>query len=119
MDSPKTNTPLAMEDNLKKAVTEMLVLHLLSLEDMHAPQIIQNLEEYSGKTLSIVFPYAALYRMINAGHIWEAYKKVAPDGRRRQYYQITDAGRAHLAQLVALYRHFIGGVDRVLETKTA
>ena len=67
----------------------MLVLTLLSREDMHAPQITQALETDSGGTLSIVFPYSVLYRLINNGYILEAYKKIAPDGRRRQYYQIT------------------------------
>lgn len=103
-----------MEDNLKKAVTEMVMLSLLDGEDMYAGQLMTSLEENSGGAISIVFPYAALYRLIDNGCILEAYKKTAPDGRRRQYYQITDAGRAYLGDLIGVYRRVIGGVDRVL-----
>ncbi len=114
MATTEGGTSLGMEENLKKAVTEMLVLSLLNREDMYAAQIIQSLEERSGGTLSIVFPYAALYRLIERGFIWEAYKKIAPDGRRRQYYQITEKGRDHLGELTGLYRRFIAGVDMLL-----
>lgn len=115
MGEAKNGSVFAMEDNLKKAVTEMVVLSLLSREDMHANQIMQMMEERSGGAVSIVFPYSALYRLINAGYIWEAYKKNAPDGRRRQYYQITDRGKEHLEGLVEVYQRFTGGVDVLLQ----
>jgi len=103
-----------MEDNLKRAVTEMLVLCLLNRQDMHALQITQSLEEGSGHILSLASPYMLFYRLIENGYILEAYKKVAPDGRRRQYYQITDAGRTYLTDLISLYRRIIGGVELLL-----
>lgn len=115
MEDTRSGSPLGIEDNLKKAVTEMVVLSLLSREDMYAGQITQAIEERSGGGVSIVFPYSALYRLISAGYIWEAYKNIAPDGRRRQYYQITDKGRDHLKTLLGVYRHFIGGVDVLLQ----
>lgn len=115
MEETKNGSVFGMEDNLKKAVTEMVVLSLLSREDMYANQIMQMMEERSGGVVSIVFPYSALYRLIKAGYIWEAYKKNAPDGRRRQYYQITDAGRERLDDLLAVYRRFTGGVDVLVQ----
>lgn len=115
MEETKNSSVFGMEDNLKKAVTEMVVLSLLSREDMYANQIMQMMEERSGGAVSIVFPYSALYRLIKAGYIWEAYKKNAPDGRRRQYYQITDAGRERLDDLLAVYRRFTGGVDVLVQ----
>lgn len=92
----------------------MLVLALLSREDMYAAQITQALEDRSHAALSIQFPYSVLYRLISFGYIVEGYKKIAPDGRRRQYYQITPEGRAHLDELVELYRKFSGGVESLL-----
>ena len=115
MANPKSGSPAGMEDNLKKAVTEMLVLSLLEREDMHAVQLTQELENGSGGAFSIVFPYSALYRLISAGYIVEAYKKNAPDGRRRQYFQITAEGRAHVGELRELYRRFSGGVELLLK----
>ena len=115
MADPKSSSSFGMEDNLKKAVTEMVILSLLSREDMHANQIMQMMEERSEGAVSIVFPYSALYRLIKAGYIWEAYKKNAPDGRRRQYYQITDQGREHLEALLDIYRRFTTGVDVLVQ----
>ncbi len=115
MTSPKSGSIQGMEDNLKKAVTEMLVLALLSREDMYDAQIAQGLEERSSGALSIQFPYSVLYRLISFLYIVEGYKKIAPDGRRRQYYQITPRGRAYKKQLVELYRRFSGGVELLLE----
>ena len=115
MAEAKNSSAFGMEDNLKKAVTEMVILSLLSREDMHANQIMQMMEERSAGAVSIVFPYSALYRLIKAGYIWEAYKKNAPDGRRRQYYQITDPGREHLEALLDIYRRFTQGVDVLVQ----
>ncbi len=115
MEVSKNGAALGMEDNLKKVVTEMVVLSLLSREDMYAGQITQAIEDHSGGAVSIVFPYSALYRLISAGYIWEAYKNTAPDGRRRrQYYQITETGREHLSRLQDVYERFTGGVDVLL-----
>lgn len=115
MALPKSGSSQGMEDNLKKAVTEMLVLALLREEDMYAAQITQTLEERSGGVLNIVFPYSVLYRLINFGYIVEAYKKIAPDGRRRQYYQITETGRRYGEELLNLYHRFSEGVGQLLK----
>lgn len=103
-----------MEDNLKRAVTEMLVLTLLSREDMHAHQIMRCLEEETGHTLSLASPYMLFYRLMENGYILEAYKKAAPDGRRRQYYQITVEGVRYLADLLTLYHRITNGVALLL-----
>lgn len=115
MAKAKSGSGSGLEDNLKKAVTEMLVLSLLEQEDMHAIQLTQELERQSGEAISIVFPYSALYRLISAGYIIEAYKKNAPDGRRRQYFQITEEGRTYVGELRKVYRRFSGGVELLLK----
>lgn len=66
-------------------------------------------------TLSLVFPYAAIYRMQQAELIEESGKRIAPDGRRRQYFRITDTGRKQLERLLYTYRLFIQGVDQILD----
>lgn len=103
-----------MEDNLKRAVTEMMVLSLLSREDLSAVQIMQRVEEETGHAVTLASPYMLFYRLIENGSIIEAYKKIAPDGRRRQYYQITAEGRLYLEELTALYRRITRGVERLL-----
>ena len=110
----KNDPGRGMEDNLKRAVTEMLVLTLLSREDMHALQIMKCLEEVTGNTLSLSSPYMLFYRLMENGYIVEAYKKIAPDGRRRQYYQITVDGIRYLADLLSLYHRITNGIALLL-----
>lgn len=104
-----------MEENLKKALSEFLVLALLHQQECHVPELTAAIPEKSGGAISVVFPYAILYRMIEQGYIQELPKRIAPDGRRRQYYGITEAGRAYFCQLRGIYTAFIGGVDRLLD----
>ena len=108
------NTPLSLEENLKKALTELLILRLLSDRDYYIGELTATLNHKSGGTLTIVFPYGAIYRLERSGHICEIEKRNAPDGRRRQYYRITEAGKAYLSQLIAIYTAFSKGVDAVL-----
>ena len=103
-----------MEENLKKALFEMLVLRLLSERDCPVSEITEAISVRSGGALNIVFPYALLYRLTGYGYIYESGKNIAPDGRKRQYFRITDAGRQYLDELLCVYRRCIGGVERFL-----
>ena len=110
----KGDASISLEENLKKALTELLILRLLSDREYYIGELTASLKEKSHGALSIVFPYGAVYRLQQAGHIRELEKRNAPDGRRRQYYQITDAGRDYLRQLITIYTAFSKGVDAVL-----
>lgn len=112
-DNTEKSVP-TLEENLKKALTELLMLHLLSEQERYIGELADTLAERSHGTLSIVFPYAAIYRMSRAGYITESKKRNAPDGRLRQYYRITAAGRAYLAQLLNTYERFSQGVANIL-----
>jgi PadR family transcriptional regulator PadR len=105
---------ISLEDNLKKALTELLLLRLLCRREYYIGELTATLNEESGGVLSIVFPYSAVYRLQKAGLIAESDKRTAPDGRRRQYYGITDEGRAHCQMLLEIYRRFSTGIDTVL-----
>ena len=106
-----------LEDNLKKALTELLILYLFSEKEHYIGELSPLLEERSHGVLSIVFPYAAIYRISQAGYLEETKKKTAPDGRLRQYYQITQEGRVHIQDLLTTYRLFFQGVDDILSGK--
>lgn len=105
---------LTLEENLKKALTELLILHLLSRKDCYIGELTARIHEQSRGSLSIVFPYGAIYRLLQAGYILELEKRTAPDGRRRQYFRITENGKRYLDQLLAAYTRFIQGVADVL-----
>ena len=107
--------PLLLEENLKKALTELLVLYLLSQKEYYIGELTATLHEKSNGALTIVFPYAAIYRLQQSDYITESKKRNAPDGRRRQYYTITEKGSCYLRQLLEIYRKFSDGVSAVLE----
>ena len=80
----KTSTsPEGLEENLKKGISELLVLYLLHERDMFINEMTEALLERSGGRLNISFPYAIIYRLLDAGYIELGAKQVAPDGRRR------------------------------------
>lgn len=104
-----------IEDKLKKALTEMLILYLFGEGEHYIGELSPILQERSRGALNLVFPYAAIYRMTQAGYLEEIKKRVAPDGRLRQYYQITDEGRVYLKEMVTAYHVFFEGIHHILE----
>ena len=109
-----SSSSVPLEENLKKALTELLILRLLMDRDYYIGELTEMLKSKSNGALNIVFPYGAIYRLQQAGHICEKEKRNAPDGRRRQYYRITESGRVYLSQLITIYTTFSKGVDAVL-----
>ena len=109
------NPGYVLEENLKKALTELIMLFLLSQKDRYIGELTDIIRSRSNGTLSIAFPYSAIYRLLQSGYIRESEKRYAPDGRRRQYYFITEIGKARLFQLLSAYRSFIGNIDHILD----
>ena len=116
MAQNETKKPISisLEENLKKALTELLILYLLSEREYYIGELTATLHERSGGVLTIVFPYSAVYRLQQSGHIVESEKRNAPDGRRRQYLSITEHGHIYLSQLLEVYRTFSKGIDAIL-----
>ena len=110
----RSGSAAGMKENMKKAVAEMLVLFLLHERDMYIGEIPEELEKRSGGTFHIVFPYSVIYRMVKFDYIEELKKRIAPDGRKRQYYGITDTGRAYLKELYEVFMQFTGGINTIL-----
>lgn len=102
-----------LEENLKKALTELMILFLFGEGEHYIGELTLLLEKRSHGALTIVFPYAAIYRLSQAGYLIESKKKNAPDGRLRQYYKITEKGQDHLEALLNTYQNFIQGVNAI------
>lgn len=117
MDTPNEyiRTAASLEENLKKALTELLVLFLLRQREYYIAELTTEIEQKSD-ALSIVFPYGVIYRMSRAGYITESKKRIAPDGRLRQFYRITESGTVYLEQLLATYQRFTAGVANILNS---
>ena len=106
---------ISLEENLKKALTELLILHLLSQREYYIGELTATLNKESGGVLNIVFPYSAVYRLQQEGYILEGEKRIAPDGRKRQFFRISDTGRDYYRQLMDIYARFTEGIHTVLD----
>lgn len=116
-DTPeRSGSAAGMEENMKKAVAEMLVLFLLNEREMYIGEIPEELERRSGGAFHIVFPYSVIYRMVKFDYIEELKKRIAPDGRKRQYYGITENGREYLKELRGMFCQFSEGINTILSS---
>ena len=87
-----------MDKDLVAAMASPLVLAILAEGDSYGYAILKRVRELSHDELewSDGMLYPLLHRLERSGHVradWGA----SPEGRRRRYYAITDAGRSQLA----------------------
>ena len=78
--TPASRRPSGLEENLKKALTELLILFLFHEKEHYIGELSPLLEERSQGALSIVFPYAAIYRLTSAGYLTETKNATPPTG---------------------------------------
>ena len=101
----------------KKSIdhTQLLLLKLLSTENMYGYQIILELARRSSNVFEMKEGtlYPGLHGMEREGYV-EAYEKTAPTGRVRKYYHLTRAGRAALTEEEKAWQEYSGAVNAVL-----
>ncbi len=102
-----------MAENLKKALTEMLILSFLSKKDMTIYEILNILDKQSNSICKIQYPYGVIYRMSDRGYIEIAGKAISDD-RRRIHYRITELGRDYLSKITEEYHVFLSGINMIL-----
>ncbi len=86
---------------------------------MYIGEIPEELKRRSNGKFHIVFPYSVIYRMVKFEYIDELKKRVAPDGRKRQYYGITQKGREYLVQLTDTFGQFMQCIELILQSEGA
>src|SRR6476660_3544275 len=113
-------TPTALERELKRGSTEVLILALLEEQDRHGYDIGRLIDERSDGTISfhIASLYPTLYRMEGKGLIDGRWIEKA-GYRRRRYYRLTPAGRKVLAKQRSVWKTFVAALDRVAHIKHA
>lgn len=104
--------------NYKKATIEMLLLKLLSEQDMYGYQLSQELKKRSNQHYTILegSMYPILYRLEDSKHISSYEKKV---GRRqtRVYYHLEETGLSHYNKLANSYREYKDLIEFLLDSK--
>ena len=102
--------------NLKKGVSEMLILRLLSKEDMYGYQISQTITKLSDNlfTLPEGSLYPILYRLLEKGFITDKQKIVGK--RLRNYYHLENAGKTYLKEIIDGYNKLSTIITNILKS---
>lgn len=109
------NTYMGIRENFKRGSIEMLILYLLSQEDMYGYQLAQEINTRSDGQFDITegSMYPTLYRLIEKKAISD-YKKLSGKRRTRVYYHIEETGVKLLEQLKEDYHAINAGVEKIL-----
>lgn len=94
----------------------MLVLQVLSLEDMHGWGITKRIQQASEGALQVNQGslYTSLLRMTRSGWIASEWR-VTENNRRAKYYTLTNAGKKQLGVEEERWSRLTTAVARVME----
>lgn len=104
-----------IEENLKRGILEMLILKMLSQEDMYGYQMINEMN-IRGKGLIDIKEgslYGPLYRLIGKNYISEN-KVLVGKRRTRVYYHLEPLGVEYLNTIADVYSKVIEGVNLIM-----
>ena len=105
-----------IQEKLKRGFLEMLILQLLSEEDMYGYQLKTEIVERSNALIALTegVLYPPLYRMIQKGYISER-KETVCKRRVRVYYHLEEPGKEHLSLLSDEYKKSVMGVSKIMK----
>lgn len=100
---------------LSKGSIGLLLLSILSKEDMYGYQMIKALETQTDNVFSLKEGtlYPLLHTMEKNGFL-EAYWEQLDNGRKRKYYTITENGRKELKKQTDEWFEFSNAVTQVV-----
>lgn len=108
---------MVYRDGFKKGCLELIVLHILSVEDSYGYEICQKIEEWSGNLLTCPEGslYPALYKLEQLKFVTQE-KRLVGKRRERVYYSITDEGRSELKKMEVAINETIEGIQNIMNT---
>src|SRR5919198_5432655 len=111
MVSPHMGTT-ALERELKRGSTELLILALLEERQRHGYEIGRLIDERSDGAINfhVASLYPTLYRLEDRGLIEGRWVEKSGQ-RRRRYYRVTREGRAVLACQRSVWQTFFVALD--------
>lgn len=105
-------------DNFKRGTAEMLVLYLLSKEDLYGYQITQAFAQKSNGAYTMLEGslYPILYKLTEAGYISD-YTEQVGKRRVRRYYHLEEKGKEYYKEIVAEYDLITDSISKILDRK--
>ena len=103
----------------KKATIEMMLLKLLSEEDMYGYQMSQELKKRSSGIYTLLegSMYPILYRLSDQEYI-SFYEKKVTQRQSRIYYHLEAKGLEYLNQLISDYNEFSNVISFLLSSNS-
>ena len=98
---------MGVTENLKRGVTELVLLGLLTQQDMYAVK--------GGIHRTSMYP--TLYRLQDHHYI-SSYEELVGRRRKRTYYHIEPAGTAYYQKILAEYLTAQEGIQAILKSCT-
>jgi PadR family transcriptional regulator len=108
--------PSPSRKDLFPGVLEMMVLQTLQQQPLHGYALVQHIKRRSRDLLQVEEGslYPALQRLLKAGFV-KAQWGVSTSGRRVRTYELTAAGKRHLAREVSSFERMLEGIRLVLD----
>jgi PadR family transcriptional regulator PadR len=101
------------ESQLRKGVLEYCVLALMQDEPRYGVELLRELEETGALATSQGTVYPLLSRLRRDELVVTSWRE-STSGPPRRYYELTDAGRAALAEFTQIWPRFRDAVDLFL-----
>ncbi len=98
----------------KRAVSPLLVLHVLRDGPMYGYEINQAMKRRSNDKLGLALLYPVLYKLEEDGYIYQTETRVE-NGRARTYFAMTPAGQAYLEEKSAEFRDLADTMLAILD----
>ena len=110
----------ALQRELKRGSTELLILALLEERDRHGYDLATLIDDRSRGAISFhaASLYPTLYRMEDKDLIEGRWVEKAGQ-RRRRYYRLTRAGRKMLASQRTVWDNFFDALNRIARIRHA
>lgn len=102
--------------NLKRASIEIILLNLLTEEDMYGYQLAQEIKKRTDGQLTILegSMYTILNRLKDCGDI-TFYQIQSGPKMVRVYYSITDRGRQHLEEMRTTFNNYVDIIKSITQ----
>ena len=103
------NTNENVRSQMRKGVLEYCILRILNRKEAYASNIIEELKAANMIVVEGTL-YPLLIRQKNQGLLTYRWEE-SPQGPPRKYYEITDKGRAQLADMDAAWQEMVESIQ--------
>lgn len=104
------------QNNFRRGVMSLVILSLLTREDMYGYQLVQETHRISGGRIITQEGslYPVLYKLLDQGYISDR-KELVGKRMSRIYYHLEPTGKARLLELLEEYNQISFGMKAIIE----